>query len=89
MRLTAIGTSDEVDPMQIFLHDYGKVVVNQQEFANVFFTRIRRCLLSIEARCFFSSEQIHPMRLTAIGTSDEVDPMQISQRFLKTRSESI
>ena len=29
---------------------------------------------------YFSSEQVHPMRLTAIGTSDEVDPMQISQK---------
>ena len=30
---------------------------------------------------YFSSEQVHPMRLTATGISDEVDPMQNFQRF--------
>ena len=31
---------------------------------------------------YLPSEQVHPVRLTAIGTSDEVDPMQSSQSMV-------
>ena len=37
----------------------------------------------------FSSEHIHPMQLTLIGTSDEVDPMQISHRLWTSRCQII
>ena len=38
---------------------------------------------------YLSSEKVHPMRKSAIGTSDAVDPMQISEGIWKSRCQPI
>ena len=88
MRLTAIGTSDEVDPMR-FWAGLWKSRCQPIEMLPKFVPGLEESYIPFSSDEHFSSEQVHPMQLTAIGTSDEVDPMRFWAGLWKNRCQPI
>ena len=90
-RLTAISTSDKVDPMQISQR-FWKSRCQAMGICQCFYQGSK---MSIFHTCKMGIShlrrlpQVHPMRSTAIGACDEVDPMQIFQRLWKSRCQPI
>ena len=79
MQFPAIGTSDEVDSMQVS-RTYSKsasIHMNSQ----CFHPNSKLSYLSLISDDSLKSDEIDPMQFPALGTSDEVDPTRISQPY--------
>ena len=74
MQFPAIGTSDEVDSMQVS-RTYSQIRSIPMK-SQCFHPNSKLSYPSLISDDSLKSDEVDPMQLPALGTSDEVDPMQ-------------